>query len=113
MPAKKPVPAKKPSKISVRRNKRITQREETAKALKKKVAKRRAAAKEKPLSDDEVTRQALAAHFGGPKPKQKVPTGYEGLKAMFGPGFVGAPVMGVDMSEGSGNAPVGVSLRRN
>jgi hypothetical protein len=28
---------------------------------------------------DEVTRRALAAHFGGPKPTEPIPTGYEAL----------------------------------
>lgn len=109
MPAKKSVPAKKPSKITVRRDKRVKQRVELKTKLKKKVMKR---AKEKPLSDDEVTRQALAAHFGGAKPKQAVPTGYEGLKRLVGPGFVGVAVLGTEMTDGDGQATVGKSLGR-
>jgi len=128
------MPAKKETKTSVRRNTRKVSRKELSDNLKAKVKARKGAAtprdpkkvakvattlakaaekalgKDK-LTPDEVTRQALAAHFGGPKPTQPIPTGYEGLRRLQGPGLVGAAVMGVPMSDDEGHGTVGVSVR--
>ena len=81
------------------------------KKMAKKVVKPAKEPKAMKLTDAEVTRQALAAHFGGPKPKQPVPTGYEGLKRLTGAGFTGASILSTEMTDGYGDAPVGVSVR--